>query len=87
MTRFVLAHTVRLPAFYCRYSHVLEIPLSGSGINLKKRSLIEAAHRKGMEVYYWTIDDVPTMRKLIELGADGLFTNRPDLLKQVIQDQ
>jgi len=71
---------------YRRYSHVLEIPLASSGINLKKRSLIEKAHRLGMEVYYWTIDDVPTMKELIELGADGLFTNRPDLLKKVIQE-
>jgi glycerophosphoryl diester phosphodiesterase len=84
--RFVLAHTSRLPLLYRRYSHVLEIPLTSNGINLKKRGLIEKAHRLGMEVYYWTIDDVPTMKELIELGADGLFTNRPDLLKEVIQE-
>ncbi|HEX6480850.1 MAG TPA: glycerophosphodiester phosphodiesterase [Ktedonobacteraceae bacterium] len=83
---FVLAHTSRLPLLYRRYSHVLEIPLRSKGISLKKRGLIEKAHRLGMEVYYWTIDDVPTMKELIELGADGLFTNRPDLLKQVIQE-
>jgi glycerophosphoryl diester phosphodiesterase len=84
--RFVLAHTSRLPLLYRRYSHVLEIPITSNGINLKKRGLIEKAHHLGMEVYYWTIDDVPTMKELIELGADGLFTNRPDLLKEVIQE-
>jgi glycerophosphoryl diester phosphodiesterase len=84
--RFVLAHNARLPLLYRRYSHVLEIPLSSNGINLKRRSLIEKAHRMGMEVYYWTIDDVPTMKELIELGADGIFTNRPDLLKTVLQE-
>jgi len=82
----VLAHSSRLLLLYRRYSHVLEIPLASNGINLKKRSLIEKAHRLGMEVYYWTIDDVPTMKELIELGADGLFTNRPDLLKEVVQE-
>ncbi|GAC1348275.1 MAG: glycerophosphodiester phosphodiesterase [Ktedonobacteraceae bacterium] len=84
VTRFVLAHTLRLPLLYRRYSQVLEIPLASNGINLKKRSLIEAAHRVGMEVYYWTIDDAPTMKELIGLGADGLFTNRPDLMKKVL---
>jgi glycerophosphoryl diester phosphodiesterase len=83
---FVLAHTSRLPLLYRRYSHVLEIPLSSKGISLKKRSLIEKAHRLGLEVYYWTIDDVPTMKELIELGADGLFTNRPDLLTETIHE-
>lgn len=84
--RFVLAQTLRLPLLYRRFSHVLAIPLSGGGINLKKRSLIEAAHRLSMDVYYWTIDDVPTMKELLALGADGLFTNRPDLLRDVIQE-
>ena len=37
-----------------------------------------------MQIYYWTIDDTSTMQELIELGADGIFTNRPDLLKEVI---
>ena len=86
VTRFVLAHTSRFPLLYRRYCHVLEIPLASSGISLKKRSLIEKVHRLGMEVYYWTIDDVPAMKELIELGADGLFTNRPDLLKEVVQE-
>lgn len=85
VTRFVLAQKSHLPFLYRRYSHVLEIPLSSNSINLKKRALIERAHRLSMEVYYWTIDDVPTMKELIELGADGIFTNRPDLLKGVVE--
>ncbi|GER92240.1 hypothetical protein KDW_64020 [Dictyobacter vulcani] len=39
-----------------------------------------------MELYYWTIDEPTLMRQLIELGADGLFTNRPDLLKTLLHD-
>lgn len=85
VTQFVLTHKLRSPRFYRPRSHVLEIPVSSSGFNLKDRRLIDGAHRLGMEVYYWTIDDVPTMKELIALGADGLFTNRPDLLKGVMQ--
>jgi len=84
VTRFVLAQTLHLPMLYRRFSHALSIPPAHSGFNLKKRSLIEAAHRLGMDVYYWTIDDVPTMKELIDLGADGLFTSRPDLLKEYL---
>lgn len=86
ITRFVLAHKLRLPGFYRRKSHVLEIPTANSGFNLKDRKLIDGAHRLGMEVYYWTIDDPIEMRELIELGADGLFTNRPDLLKNLLEE-
>jgi glycerophosphoryl diester phosphodiesterase len=84
--QFVLAHKFFLPGFYRRKSQVLEIPTRGAGFNLKDRRLIAGAHRLGMEVYYWTIDDPAEMKELIELGADGLFTNRPDLLKAVLHE-
>jgi glycerophosphoryl diester phosphodiesterase len=86
VTQFVLTHTLRLTGLHRRRSHVLEIPVRSSGFNLKDRRLIDGVHGLGMEVYYWTIDDVLTMKELIELGADGLFTNRPDLLKEVIRE-
>lgn len=86
ITWFVLAHKFGLPGFYRRKSNVLEIPTSSSGFNLKDRRLINGAHRLGMEIYYWTIDDPAEMRELIELGADGLFTNRPDLLKALLEE-
>lgn len=86
ITWFVLAHKFHLPGLYRRKSHVLEIPTSSSGFNLKDRKLVAGAHRLGMEVYYWTIDDPAEMKELIELGADGLFTNRPDLLKTLLNE-
>lgn len=42
-------------------------------------SCIAALHRHGKTVYAWTVDDIPTMRRLLEDGIDGLITNRPDL--------
>lgn len=87
VTQFVLAHKSRMPWLYHRRSHVLEIPTSSNGFNLADPRIIEGAHRLGMQVYYWTIDDVPTMKKLLDMGADGLFTDRPDLLKDVISQR
>ena len=84
---FVLAHKCRLPGLYHRRSHVLAIPLASSGISLKDRALINGAHRLGMHVYYWTIDDPAMMQELIELEADGIFTNCPDVLKKVLQER
>ncbi len=86
IAQFVLAHKLRLPGFYRRKSQVLEIPTASSGFNLKDRRLIEGAHRLGMAVYYWTIDDKDEMRELLEMGADGLFTNRPDILKELREE-
>ena len=33
------------------------------------------------KVYAWTVDDLPTMRNLLEMGVDGIISNRPDLLQ------
>lgn len=87
IAQFVLAHKLHLPGFYRRKSNVLEIPTHSSGFNLKDRRLIAGAHRLGMKVYYWTIDNPVEMQELLEIGADGLFTNRPDLLKTLLEER
>nr|WP_218566597.1 glycerophosphodiester phosphodiesterase family protein [Vallicoccus soli] len=46
------------------------------------RELVDAAHREGMRVVPWTIDDAPTMRRLLRLGVDGIITDRPDVLRE-----
>ncbi len=84
VTQFVLAYKLHFPGLYQRKSDILAIPLRSYGINLKDPALITAAHHLGMQIHYWTIDDKTTMQELIALGVDGIFTNRPDLLKEVI---
>lgn len=48
--------------------------------------LIEQAHREGLKVYIYTINEKDEMRHWIGLGVDGLFTNYPDRLSEVLQD-
>lgn len=50
------------------------------------RDMVERAHRAGLKVIPWTVDDRPTMEKLIEDGVDGLITDHPDRLLQVLED-
>jgi glycerophosphoryl diester phosphodiesterase len=55
-------------------------------LNLATKLLINTAHRHNMAVHYWTINDEETMRKLIELGCDGIITDFPELLMEVLED-
>lgn len=48
--------------------------------------LVESAHAVGMAVVPWTVDDADTMQSLIDLGVDGLITDRPDVLRDVLAD-
>jgi glycerophosphoryl diester phosphodiesterase len=50
-------------------------------------ALVEATHAAGLAVVPYVVDDEPTMRHLVRLGVDGLITNRPDLLRDVLADE
>jgi glycerophosphoryl diester phosphodiesterase len=45
---------------------------------------IRAAHEAGLEVHVWTIDRASQMHRLLDLGVDGLMTDRPDRLRDVL---
>ncbi|HEU4811895.1 MAG TPA: glycerophosphodiester phosphodiesterase family protein [Nocardioides sp.] len=49
--------------------------------------MVDEAHRYGIEVIPWTVDDKPTMNKLIDDGVDGLITDYPDRLREVLADR
>jgi glycerophosphoryl diester phosphodiesterase len=48
---------------------------------------IRRAHALGLVVHVWTINDPAEMRRLLDLGVDGIVTDRADLLKQVMQER
>ncbi|MEJ8280797.1 glycerophosphodiester phosphodiesterase family protein [Pseudonocardia spirodelae] len=54
------------------------IPVAGD------RRFVRAAHRAGHEVHVWTVDDAAAMRELLSIGVDGLLSDRPDLLLDVV---
>ena len=55
-------------------------------LNLSTKLLINTAHRHNMAVHYWTINDATTMRYLISIGANGIITDDPELLMDIITE-
>jgi glycerophosphoryl diester phosphodiesterase len=53
-------------------------------LNLAKKTYINRAHRRGMSVQYWTINDKEEMIELINLGVDVIMTDNPDVLYEVL---
>jgi len=47
-------------------------------------AMVAEAHAAGLRVLPYTVDDEPTMRHLLEMGVDGLITNRPDVMREVL---
>jgi len=65
----------------------LQIPTHQFGVRLVDRRLIEHAHQRGLQVHVWTIDDAEEMRRLLELGVDGVMTDRPEVLKSILEER
>jgi glycerophosphoryl diester phosphodiesterase len=49
-----------------------------------RRELVEAAHAEGLAVYVFTVDELPEMQRLLALGVDGLFTNFPQRMRELL---
>ncbi|MEC7043106.1 MAG: glycerophosphodiester phosphodiesterase [Candidatus Thermoplasmatota archaeon] len=63
---------------------VLQIPMEWDGINLATKGIVDRAHQHGQAVQFWTINERESMDHLIEIGADGIMTDDPILLREAI---
>jgi len=64
----------------------LQIPPDFDGKPLVNAPLIEFAHACGIQVHVWTVNEPAEMRRLLDLGADGIITDYPGRLAEVIGD-
>lgn len=62
-----------------------QVPVREGPVRVVDRRFVDAAHRIGAEVHVWTVDHAETMNALLDLGVDGLMTDRPTVLKEVLQ--
>lgn len=62
-----------------------QVPHRRGRITVVTPGLVRRAHAAGLQVHVWTIDDPAEMNALLDRGVDGLFTDRTDLLKDVLQ--
>jgi glycerophosphoryl diester phosphodiesterase len=63
----------------------LQVPPSYERIDIVTAESVAAAHRLGLEVHVWTIDDAAEMDALLDLGVDGIMTNLPALAMAVFR--
>jgi glycerophosphoryl diester phosphodiesterase len=76
----------RLPGggAYLPRADVLQVPEVWKGLRIVTPAFVERAHRKNLPVQVWTVDLPEDMRRLLAWGVDGLQSDRPDLLAQVL---
>ena len=61
----------------------VQVPPRARGLRLVDRRFVAYAHRAGLQVHVWTIDDPVVMGALLDLGVDGIMTDRVEVLRDV----
>jgi len=83
-TVFVLMSKVFLGRLYSPKFFALQVPEESSGITVMTAQFVRAAHERNLRVEPWTIDDPDQMKLYIDWGVDGLITDRPDLMLELL---
>ena len=61
-----------------------QVPVRQGPLLILDQRFVDVAHRNGLPVHVWTIDDEAEMERLLDLGVDGIMTDRPSVLKEVL---
>lgn len=67
--------------------HALQVPTSFGGVTVVDERFVSGAHAHGLAVHVWTIDEADEMHALADLGVDGIMTDRPSVLAEVLRDR
>ncbi|MFJ9953282.1 glycerophosphodiester phosphodiesterase [Kitasatospora sp. NPDC091207] len=64
-----------------------QVPEQYRGVRVVDRAFVRAAHRLGLQVHVWTVDDPSRIRALLDLGVDGIMADRIDVLRDVLGER
>lgn len=75
-------HRSTPPPYRC-----VQVPVRHRGVEVVTEAFIDAAHVRGVQVHVWTIDEPEEMHRLLDLGVDGIMTDRPSVLRSVLESR
>ena len=64
-----------------------QVPLQLGGRALVDERFLAAAHARGLQVHVWTVDSPDECTALLDLGVDGVMTDRPRMVKELLQER
>ena len=67
-----------------RPGRCVQVPVRWHGVTVVDPGFVAAAHDLGLPVHVWTINEADEMERLLDLGVDGLMSDRPALLRDVL---
>lgn len=66
---------------------IVQVPVRRRGLPVVDRRFVRHCHARGLQVQVWTVNERDEMERLLDLGVDGLMTDRPTLLKELLVER
>ncbi|HLM58459.1 MAG TPA: glycerophosphodiester phosphodiesterase [Pyrinomonadaceae bacterium] len=81
---FLAMHEAGLAASYSPVMQAFQVPERAGALHVLTPDFVKAAHGLNLRVHAWTVNDESDMRRLVQLGVDGVMTDYPDRLLKVL---
>ena len=81
---FVFMNLAYLGPWFSPDFKTFQVPIKSSGITIITPHFVRAAHARNVRVDVWTIDESSEMKRLLDIGVDGIITDRPDRLMELL---
>jgi glycerophosphoryl diester phosphodiesterase len=65
--------------------HAAQVPVRHGRLTVVDRRFVDRAHRAGVQVHVWIVDEPAEIERLLDLGVDGIMTDRPAVLRDVLE--
>ncbi len=68
-------------------AHSAQVPVKQGRITIVNQRFVDRAHSLGIHVHVWTIDEPAEMHRLLDMGVDGIMTDKPAVLREVFEQR
>jgi glycerophosphoryl diester phosphodiesterase len=81
---FLRISTAGLDKLHSPVAQALQVPEQANGRQVLSRNFVEAAHERNLQVHAWTINETADIKRMLDLGVDGIITDYPDRLMEAL---
>lgn len=82
--RLFVMNAAYLGALFQAPSEAIQVPEYSGNLHVVTERFVRAAHGHNVDVHVWTVNEVADMRRLLDAGVDGIITDRPDRLLELL---
>lgn len=85
ITKFVILNYIFMGGLYSPAEAAFQVPESNSGILVVRPGFISGAHNRNVQVHIWTPNTYEEIQQFIDMGVDGIMSDRPDILMELLE--